>query len=259
LTLARRGHTVESVSDPTAASSFSYRDRVLAYIDILGWKDIIRRSAKKDADDSSGLADVATALRALRTVEDRARAISEHVKEQGAQQLKLEVTLFSDTAVLSCEPNMGAINILVSQVQAFCVDLMLEGIFTRGAIVRGRLHHQDGVIVGPALVEAYELESTAAKFPRIVLADNVQPLILGLSSGQVIAERVEQDRDMLLILNPFVTFQSAMSPAERRDRMVMVQQRAVRTQQDHYADLGIRAKMGWLITFITRQLERPEK
>jgi hypothetical protein len=231
------------------APEFSYEDRILAYIDILGWTDVVRRSST----EQSGIEDISTALKALRMAEERARIIRDHETGQSRQHLALEVTLFSDTAVLSCRPNMLAITILVSQVQWFCVDLMLAGLFTRGAIVRGLLHHKDGVIVGPALVEAHQLESTVAKYPRILLADEVTALIPDLSNGDEVTPRVERDRDMLPILDPFASFEDR---SVRRERMKAVDERARANQLANRGDVGIRAKMGWLITFLTQQLER---
>lgn len=227
---------------------FGYEERVLAYIDILGWKDIVDRSAK----ESSAIEDVNTALKALRMAAERARGISEHVVGEGREHHALEMTLFSDTAVMSCRPNLAAVTVLVSQVQWFCVDLMLAGIFTRGSIVRGLLHHQDGTVVGPALVEAHRLESTVALYPRIVLSDAVAPLIVNLVKGTDKSQRVEMDRDTLLILDPFATFEDR---PVRRIRMREAQERAFANQEAHRADLSIRAKMGWLITFLTWKLK----
>lgn len=227
---------------------FEYEDRVLAYVDILGWKDIIDRSAK----DNSGIEDVKTVLKALRMAAERARSITEDEVDEGRVSHALEMTLFSDTAVISCRPNHVAVNLLVSQLQWFCGDLMLAGLYARGSMVRGPLHHQDGTIVGPALVEAHRLESTVARYPRIVLSDAVLPLILDLSNENRITHRVEQDRDTFLILDPFATFEDG---AVRRERMLIARQRAFETQETHRADVSIRAKMGWLITFLTWKLK----
>lgn len=40
---------------------------------------------------------------------------------------------------------------------------------SRGGIAVGELYHQNGIIYGPALLTAYQLESQAATYPRIVL------------------------------------------------------------------------------------------
>ena len=48
--------------------------------------------------------------------------------------------------------------------------LIAEGFFVRGGLSLGSLHLSDHLLFGPALVEAYDLESTAAVHPRIVLS-----------------------------------------------------------------------------------------
>ncbi len=47
------------------------------------------------------------------------------------------------------------------------------GFLIRGGISIGRLFHSDNFIFGDALIKAYELESKYAKYPRIILDDEV--------------------------------------------------------------------------------------
>jgi hypothetical protein len=51
------------------------------------------------------------------------------------------------------------------------VDLLHMGFLTRGAIVVGDLFHRDNVIFGPALLEAYQIESREAFYPRIIVSN----------------------------------------------------------------------------------------
>src|SRR5205807_662034 len=53
------------------------------------------------------------------------------------------------------------------------VSLIWRGMLSRGAVVEGKVLHTDKMIFGPALVEAYDLESKAALFPRIILGDSL--------------------------------------------------------------------------------------
>jgi hypothetical protein len=46
---------------------------------------------------------------------------------------------------------------------------MANGILVRGGLAKGMLHHRGNVVFGPALLDAYALESTIAKFPRILI------------------------------------------------------------------------------------------
>src|SRR5947207_13388238 len=55
---------------------------------------------------------------------------------------------------------------MVSRLQ---LGLLATGIFTRGGIAKGRLHHTDKVVFGPAMLEAYRLESSISRFPRVLV------------------------------------------------------------------------------------------
>lgn len=48
--------------------------------------------------------------------------------------------------------------------------LLAEGFFVRGGLTLGSLHVSDHALFGPALIEAYDLESRVAVHPRIVLS-----------------------------------------------------------------------------------------
>jgi hypothetical protein len=80
---------------------------------------------------------------------------------------------FSDTLVLAAPVDAGgeeaAVTGLAVQAAWLQLDLVRRGFFVRGALTLGRFHIRGGLIFGPALVEAYELERDAAIYPRVVL------------------------------------------------------------------------------------------
>lgn len=51
--------------------------------------------------------------------------------------------------------------------------LAFEGIVCRGAIAYGKFYHDDKYLFGPALVDAYETESKAAMYPRVIVDKSV--------------------------------------------------------------------------------------
>lgn len=52
-----------------------------------------------------------------------------------------------------------------------------DGVFLRGAITDGDLFLDGGIVFGPALVDAYVMESQHAKYPRILVNDSVIELL----------------------------------------------------------------------------------
>jgi hypothetical protein len=58
-------------------------------------------------------------------------------------------------------------------INNFSQELLGLGMLLRGAIVRGSALHTEDVIFGPALVDAYNLETKVSLHPRIMLSDPV--------------------------------------------------------------------------------------
>lgn len=50
--------------------------------------------------------------------------------------------------------------------------MICKGILFRGAVVIGDLYNDKIIIFGPAMLEAYELESKKAIYPRIIIEED---------------------------------------------------------------------------------------
>jgi hypothetical protein len=248
------------VRDPERfyAKAITYEDRVLAYVDILGWSDFIARSIK----DPEVMVSLGEAVRQLASSEERLRVISRSLRDakEGSEraQANLEVAVFSDTVVISSLPNAFAVRVLVAQLQKFCRDLMMAGLFTRGAIVRGPLFHSDNVIFGPALVEAHRLESDVAKYPRVLVSDALMPGLATMPSGDLALPRevVEVDRDLCGFLNVVAPEGVA---AHFRAALAVSARETVTRELARHSDAGIRAKLGWLMNFLHGYVERTQR
>jgi hypothetical protein len=140
------------------ADEIEFSERVVAFIDILGFGSLVRRM-QTDADLRR---DVYTALR---------RTLG---KEQGLsamQDRQVEMTSFPDCTVLSSPA--GNEREILAKAAYLTRDFLFSGILCRGAIVTGPAYHRDRILLGPAVVDAYERERGVAKFPRIVVSDDV--------------------------------------------------------------------------------------
>lgn len=85
-----------------------------------------------------------------------------------------QVTAFSDSIVISYDTSMpgGGFHVLMDLVY-ICNDLLGIGIPVRGGVTVGQLIHDERKCFGPAMVEAYLMESQAAIYPRIIINLNV--------------------------------------------------------------------------------------
>jgi hypothetical protein len=127
-------------------------------------------------------------------------------------------SIFSDSLVLAAplgDEAATAVTVggLVDQAARLHVSLLEHGLFARGGLAVDWFHIRDGFVFGPALVEAYRLESKVAVHPRIVLAD-AAAAILGrdLAAGGLAARhRLLRDADGMA----FVDY--LQIPLEERD------------------------------------------
>lgn len=72
----------------------------------------------------------------------------------------------------------------------------------------GEIIHDDHVLFGPAVLRAYELEQRVAIYPRVIIDDNVVPI---MSNNPFC--RITQDRDGYWFVDPFtISCRTATKP-----------------------------------------------
>jgi hypothetical protein len=145
---------------------------VLAFIDILGYQQLIAETQAKDnqqvvlerlhralSDGRKGLEDAHESLQEIKKI-----------VEKDIYVLKA----FTDNIVIAwpirddAEIELGS---ALSKLIDFQFLMTIEGFFIRGAIAIGQAYVDDVVVFGDALIEAYSGESKLARDPRIVLTD----------------------------------------------------------------------------------------
>lgn len=174
----------------------SYEERYLAFIDILGFANIVHRS-------QSSTAAVTQLFEALSEISDKAKAVR-------SGQLKLEVTSFSDTVVISTPVGDADLLHLLQVIDGFCYGLLMRNMLFRGAMVRGNILHKPDLIFGPALVDAYKLETSISFHPRVMLRTDVYNAA-DTSAGTIkekILHYIVTDAYDVPYLNPFARWQA---------------------------------------------------
>ncbi|WP_145961317.1 hypothetical protein [Salinisphaera sp. LB1] len=156
----------------------NYENRVVAFIDILGFKSLISNTEDKTGNDISEKIDaLVEAFASIREIWD----LDENSKEFLDLDLDFDknkkVTIFSDSIGVSfrTEKESGVFYTLL-EIKLLIMRLVARGIICRGAVALGKFIHTDEYLFGPALNEAYLLESRAALYPRIILDRNVVKL-----------------------------------------------------------------------------------
>lgn len=137
-----------------------YENRLLLFLDILGFKDYVLDSVQNHATFNN----IYRAIEKINSYQDRFGKIPSR-----------EVTTFSDSIVISY-PITYPINHLVlkrtlHEIRDLVLILIEYGFVCRGGVGIGELYHKGSVVFGPAMVKAYELESKYAVYPRVIICN----------------------------------------------------------------------------------------
>lgn len=141
----------------------AYQKKVVCFLDILGFKKHIQNSTKSTENFSK-------LLKAIEIIKEY-KSTEEYFSVINESQM---ITQFSDCIVVSfdiTEPSQVFYTVL--SLQYLIVDLLNHDILVRGGIAYGDCVHTNDMLFGPALVEAYELESVVANYPRVILQESI--------------------------------------------------------------------------------------
>lgn len=192
--------------------------RILAFIDILGFKNIVNSmNSNRQLYDSL----LSILIKINQKQKDHYEAL-DRLQRQGLEEEynfrhSMEFTAFSDSIIISkvLIPQTGIIlfQLFLSTIQNFISELLEMGIFVRGGISIGWTYHKDNIVFGDGLIRSYELESSKALYPRIILDDNLMnhkfPLdYMQISLSEMHQNSILRDSDGYWYLDPFYSLVS---------------------------------------------------
>ncbi|WP_265467824.1 hypothetical protein [Aeromonas salmonicida] len=149
-----------------AEANILYEKSFVAFLDVLGFKQMIKSSDLTQINQYFGIVDSAILyLKGLPSKKD------------------INSIVISDSIILSAPCNESNVDNL-ERLRQLCIaigliqqSLAIKGIWLRGAICYGDTHFDsiNSQIVGPAYVEAYLLEENLAINPRVILDSKLIP------------------------------------------------------------------------------------
>jgi hypothetical protein len=80
---------------------------------------------------------------------------------------------FSDSVIMSTATTHTGLLHLLHLISNLSLRLLSNGLLMRGAIAKGKLHHDQFVMFGSVFLVAYNIETTIAKYPRVLLSREV--------------------------------------------------------------------------------------
>lgn len=155
-------------------NSAKLSEQFVAFIDLLGFREEMAKVAKHPAEAAELLADFqSTVARTVREV----LVPSPDLPIWNYRGFTDNFVIASPVRRHDRDDGEGRFGTISSQAAEFQLRLALQGWFVRGGFAMGNFFMDDLTVFGPALVEAYLLESSYARDPRIILSDSVLALI----------------------------------------------------------------------------------
>lgn len=146
------------------------RKSFCAYIDVLGFSEKII---------SNDLVFFNTYLNALHKELKHVENMHHLSGKEGFKSFELKI--FTDNFVFGHpwddefgESELGKIFDVLSHIQ---LTFAKSNIFVRGAISVSDLYMDENIVLGPAIIESYKLESEKAIYPRIILSNEVVEIV----------------------------------------------------------------------------------
>jgi hypothetical protein len=243
-----------------------FQQRFIAFVDILGFRDIVGRMPKEDR--------LFTTVRdALRVLDGQSKSFQRYRRKRRTSRAKaekkgivsivgdsnLQMTAFSDCYVLS---EVSPAWHVLAAVQALASRFLAEGILTRGGVVQDKAYHNGRVLFGPGIVEAYTLESEVAKYPRILVTQSVRRAVWAYHKGIWKGQLLMRDIDGCWFVNLLIPSMSSWGPLsdlktqqDLRDHLKKVRRSLVDAWGRAQENPGHMSKVWWLIHRFNKEAE----
>ncbi|EMO4162004.1 hypothetical protein [Morganella morganii] len=234
-----------------------YEQRIVVFIDILGFKSLLNDTIDKNGNDNEEKIDaIISAYEAIRNIWD----LNESNAGLNINSVRTkEVSIFSDCLVISfvIEQPGEVFNTLL-EIKMLIMILVSKKILCRGAVSMGKFIHTNNYLFGPALVEAYTLESKAAMYPRVILDYTViEAGLKNKNENHDLAEEkeyvqslLEQDSDGMFYIDYFFKAQAELNDPEY-DFPIYIENLADVIRKglmgsSHHSKADIRVKYSWM-------------
>lgn len=212
-----------------------YDRRAVAFVDILGFSDIV-----------STTQDHSRARHVISILNDSFRQF-EWRKMRGPKSA-YDVRLFSDSACITSPPTLIGVHRLLYRVASIQLSLIARGILTRGGIAFGKHYSSCRLLFSEGLVAAYRVEQRAV-FPRVVLSLDVAEFLVEhwvRDANYTMANLLLMDSDEEL----FVAYLSILELEDVPYDRAAVMKRVATTIRQHYSAFAKNArvikKIRWL-------------
>lgn len=206
----------------------TYQPYIVAFIDILGFRDMVNKS-ESETNEFKKILDALNKFKSIEKLETWEEAnilvdIEECAQKKNLPDFKIsdivQCNCFSDciTIFIEAKTNINErFSTLVTFLSKISCELLQDGIYTRGAITYGNLYtNKDAsIFFGKAMNKAYTLENTVAVYPRILLSKEMVSVlnypILEKRNRYPYHQYIERFNDGTVGFTPLIFFQVMQS------------------------------------------------
>lgn len=155
----------------------------VAYVDLLGFKNKVLGNPR----NQEALSVLKDSLKICASFPSGGKKAS--LGDGGYRKIDVQSRFFSDTVVLFMKESPDNLSHLLFMIRYLQDKLWEKELCMRGAITHGEMYwpktKEKGITLGKALIEAHELESNVAIYPRIILSEGIYQYII---RNNIIAE-----------------------------------------------------------------------
>lgn len=152
-----------------------YQEHIICFVDLLGFSE----ASYDNETTKHQILNLLTSLASFRGD----FGINTSPEEHGhSTTIRPAISTFSDHIIMSYPTknlkehhidNMMTMSFLQKRIGIIANKAIPEGFLLRGGITIGNLYHNQGVVFGEGLIDAYNLESKIAFYPRIIIAEKL--------------------------------------------------------------------------------------
>ena len=244
-----------------------YKDKIVAFIDVLGFKNLVKEQ------DCKTILDIVKNIQETGKHDFSYEAIAKIQNENDT--LDKQISVFSDSIIISInhddtEHQLG-IKELLDTISSLQLNLARwQKKFIRGGITFGKIYHEANICYGPAFIKAYELESKVAFYPRVI----IDPILQNKYESSFSERSTSYDdwayldpiRYPLTILHQILPLKTDQKLSDSTQTILLTAFRikeAIEDGLNSSNDLSVQAKYAWLAKkfndFLTPCLKKQEK
>lgn len=232
----------------------AYEKKILGYVDILGFSNLVKSSANRP-EELLGL------VNAIGLCKAEIRDVFPKFPSADYQ-----VSSFSDNVVVTSSSDDNGLVTVLSYIICLTTRLLSQGYMVRGGVVHGNIYHRNEYVVGPALVDAYQIESSIARYPRVVLSKEVRDLCLKLFNEMSFGERRPyldfflEDEDLICFINPLFLFhrsgyKDVVDGGDLRQSLIKLHRHLTNEIDNFYGVHSVLEKILWMRDLIEMQFK----